>query len=290
MPSGKNKLLKDPDKSVSEILSGGRIEQTRETLDIILSCIDLTTLNTNDTGGKVRSMCQKINELPEHFPGVPNVGAICVYPVLIPEVVSSLKASGVGIASVGACFPSSQSFLDVKVLECSSAVDAGATEIDIVISLGKFLEGKYQLVSDEIRAIKKAIGSTKLKVILETGLLPTPDDIYLASESALSSGADFIKTSTGKVEPAASPEAVLVMCEAIRNHFIRTGKKTGIKPAGGINTTAQALDYLSIVRAVLGEEWLAPGLFRIGASRLANRVLEDIISLSSGTKQELQYF
>jgi deoxyribose-phosphate aldolase len=213
-----------------------------------------------------------------------------VYPALVPEVVSSLKAEGVEIASVGAGFPSSQTYLDIKVSECTTAVNAGATEIDIVISLGKFLEGKYDEVSSEIHSIKEAIGKARLKVILETGLLPTPGDIFLASEMALRAGADFIKTSTGKVEPSASKEAVMIMCNAISNHYHATGKKAGIKPAGGISTTDQALDYMSIVRAILGEEWLVPGLFRIGASRLANRVLEDILASRTGKRQELQYF
>jgi deoxyribose-phosphate aldolase len=228
--------------------------------------------------------------LPSRFPGFPNVGALCVYPSLISEVTSHLKAEGVGIVSVGAGFPASQTFTEIKLAECVMAVKAGATEIDIVISLGKFLEGDYNFVASEIRQIKDAIGSIKLKVILETGLLQTAADIYKASEVSIQSGADFIKTSTGKLEPAASPEAVYIMCLAIRNHYKATGIRTGIKPAGGISTPEQALQYMSVVRSVLGDEWLHPGLFRIGASRLVNKVLEDLHFKMSGKHVDLKYF
>ena len=275
---------------VTRILKTGLMQKSFESLGIILSCIDLTTLNTDDTAGKVRSMCDKVNDLPLHYANFPNVASICVYPSLIAEVSANLKYEGVGIVSVAGGFPSSQTFLEIKVAESEKAVKAGATEIDIVIALGKFLEDDYQGVAEEISAIKKAIGNIKLKVILETGLLSSPVIIYKASEISILAGADFLKTSTGKVEPAASLEAVHIMCEAIRNHFVATGEKTGIKPAGGINTTGQALQYMSVVRYVLGEDWLNPGLFRIGASRLANRVLEDLQFTLFGIKEDLQYF
>jgi len=290
MDAGQNTFSHDPVGAVASIMKTGLINQSGESLSLILSCIDLTTLNTNDTGSKVRSMCKKINELPLYFPGYPNVGAICVYPSLVPEVSAHLKADGVGIVSVGAGFPSSQTYIEIKVSECVQAVKAGATEIDIVISVGKLLEGDHEYVTDEIRQIKKALGNIKLKVILETGLLPTPADIYRASELSIRSGADFIKTSTGKVEPAANPEAFLIMCQAIRNLNKTTGKRTGIKPAGGISTPAQALQYMSIVRSVLGDEWLNPGLFRIGASKLANRVLEDLHFMITGKHKDILYF
>lgn len=290
MVPGKDAFSQNPGASIARIMKTGLIPKSRKSLSLILSCIDLTSLNADDTGSKVRLMCKRINELPSRFPGCPNVGAICVYPSFISEVAAHLKADGVGIASVGAGFPSSQTFFEIKLSECVQAVKVGATEIDIVLSVGKFLEGDYKYTASEIRQIKKAVGKINLKVILETGLLPTPSDIYKASQLSIQSGADFIKTSTGKVEPAASPEAVLIMCEAIRNHHRVTGRKIGIKPAGGISTPEQALQYLSIVMAVLGDEWLNPGLFRIGASRLANRILEDLQYMISGKKKFLQYF
>lgn len=280
----------EPEGAIENILRAGLMPKSLESLSTILSCIDLTTLNTHDTLEKVRSMCRRVNTLPEHFPGTPNVGAICVYPSLVEEVSHHLEATGVGIASVGGGFPSSQTFLDIKIEECILAVKAGASEVDIVISVGKFLEGDDQTVAYEISRIKDAIGKVKLKVILETGLLLSPGNIYRASELAIQSGANFIKTSTGKVEPAASLEAVHVMCEAIRNHYNDTGTKIGIKPAGGIATTEQALQYMSVVRAVLGETWLHPGLFRIGASKLTNRVLEDLQFITTGKRDEVQYF
>lgn len=290
MNAQNNSFSKDPARTVAGILNTGMIPKTQESLKTILSCMDLTTLNTDDTSEKVRSMCRKVNELPASFAGAPNVGAICVYPALVPVVKKHLLSDGVGIASVGGGFPSSQTFLEIKTDECIRAVKAGATEVDIVISVGKLLEGDDQTVAYEIRNIRDAIDQARLKVILETGLLTSPDVIYHASLTAIRSGADFIKTSTGKVEPAATPEAVLVMCEAIRNHWNNTGAKTGIKPAGGISTTEQALRYMSIINAVLGEEWLNPGLFRIGASRLANRVLEDLQFMIYGKQEKIAYF
>jgi deoxyribose-phosphate aldolase len=235
-------------------------------------------------------MCDKLNHFPDRFPGYPLVGAICVYPLLVPVVKENLSANQVNIASVAAGFPSSQTFLEIKTMESRKAVEAGANEIDIVISAGRFLEGDLDYVGGEINEIKQVIGPAKLKVILETGLLPDPASIYRASMVSMESGADFIKTSTGKIQPAATLEAVRVMCHAIRDFLKRTGRRVGIKPAGGISTASQALAYAAVVKAVLGEEWIHPGLFRIGASRLANCLLSEMAALESGQSKEIAYF
>lgn len=281
-------------ESIRSLLDQIRYEESIpasvENLKLLFSLIDLTSLNTEDTEGHIETMCLRVNEFSKHFPGMKNVGAICVYPSLVPVVKKHLTAVNVGIASVSAGFPSSQTFLPVKELESKMAVEAGATEIDIVISVGKFLANDLEFVKSEISRIKKAISKAKLKVILETGLLPGPADIYRVSVASLEAGADFIKTSTGKVQPAATPDAVLVMCHAIREHLNRTGKMAGIKPAGGISTADQALEYASIVQSVLGEKWLDPGLFRIGASRLANHLLTRIMQNGSDKTSEINYF
>jgi len=278
------------DSQLGQIRSNESISKSVENLKLMFSLIDLTSLNTQDTGLQIETMCLRVNEFPKHFPGMENVGAICVYPSLVPVVKKNLSDPKVGIASVAAGFPSSQTLLQVKELESKMAVEAGATEIDIVISVGKFLENDLEFVKSEISQIKKAISPVKLKVILETGLLPSPDDIYRASLASLDAGADFIKTSTGKVQPAATQEAVLVMCHAIKEHFQKSGKMAGIKPAGGISTADQALEYASIISFVLGEKWLNPGLFRIGASRLANQLLTEIDKIKSGNISGINYF
>jgi len=276
--------------SLDDIRSEVVIKKDPGSLKLIFSLVDLTTLNTDDTESRVKLMCEKMNEFPGRFPGYPLLGAICVYPLLVPVVHKNLIEKQVNIASVAAGFPSSQTFPEVKEIESRMAVEAGANEIDIVISAGKFLNKKFDYVSAEIRQIKKAIGDAKLKVILETGLLPDPSAIYHASMISMESGADFIKTSTGKIQPAATPEAVLVMCHAIKDYMEKTGKKVGIKPAGGISTTEHALEYVSIVKGVLGEEWLDQPLFRIGASRLANNLLSEIFSMEKGKPQKVSYF
>jgi deoxyribose-phosphate aldolase len=264
--------------------------KTPENLKILFSLIDLTSLNTQDTKGHIIGICEKVNEFPSSFPGIPNVGAVCVYPSLVPTVKKHLAAEHVGIASVAAGFPSSQTFIRIKEEESRMAVESGATEIDIVISVGSFLEQDYGFVSDEISVIKETLGHAKLKVILETGLLSGGSEIYNASMISLEAGADFIKTSTGKVQPAATPEAVYIMCHAIKDHFEKTGKTAGIKPAGGIGTADQAMEYAGIVKSVLGDEWLDPSRFRIGASRLANQLLSEIIRLESGKPSDINYF
>ena len=273
-----------------QIKSSQSIKKSAENLKLLFSLIDLTSLSTQDTGRQIETMCLRVNEFSKNFPGMENVGAVCVYPSLVPVVKKHLTDYKVGIASVAAGFPSSQTFLPVKELESSMAVEAGATEIDIVMSVGKYLENDLEYIKSEISCIKKAVSPAKLKVILETGLLPTPYDIYRASMTCLDSGADFIKTSTGKVQPAATHEAVLVMCHAINEHYKNTGKMAGIKPAGGISTADQALEYASIIHYVLGEKWLNPRLFRIGASRLANQLLSEIKQIDSGNTSEVNYF
>lgn len=276
--------------TINQIRSEESMPGSVENLKLLFSLIDLTSLNTQDTEKDIEIMCLRVNEFSNHFPGIENVGAICVYPSLVAAVKQHLTATSVGIASVSAGFPSSQTFLKVKELECKMAVEAGATEIDIVISVGKYLANDLSSMKSEISRIKKAIPQVKLKVILETGLLPGPQDIYRASVTSLEAGADFIKTSTGKVHPAATPEAVLVMCHAIKEYFHKTGKKAGIKPAGGISTANDALEYASIVQSVLGENWLNPGLFRIGASRLANHLLSDIMNNGADKSSGVNYF
>ncbi|MDF1546555.1 MAG: deoxyribose-phosphate aldolase [Bacteroidales bacterium] len=256
----------------------------------IFGLIDLTTLNSTDTKAKVHNMCLKVNDIQKEYPFLPNVAAICVYPSLVETVKSSLNAKGVGIASVAAGFPSSQTFLNIKTLESKQAVEKGATDIDIVISIGAFLSGNYQLVFDEIAEIKDAIGNAHLKVILETGALSDPLKIWEASIIAMNAGADFIKTSTGKMQPAATFDAAVVMVEAIRQHYKITGKKVGFKPAGGISSSRDAVEYYTIVASILGQEWLNSKLFRIGASSLANNLISDIIKLRTGELPVSSYF
>lgn len=245
--------------------------------------IDLTTLNGDDTTAKVAGMAQKVNEFSSHFPGVPNVAAMCVYPALV-ETAHDTLTEPIGLAAVAAGFPASQTFIEVKVAEAAMAVAAGATEIDIVISIGKFLEGKYQEVFDEISEIKAAIRNAHLKVILETGALKTAENIYKASILAMAAGADFIKTSTGKIAVNATPEATYVMCHAIKDWYEKTGQKVCYKPAGGVSTTQEAVQHYTLVKEILGKDWLNNQSFRFGASRLANNLLTSIM----GT--ETKYF
>ena len=245
--------------------------------------IDLTTLNGDDTTAKVAGMAQKVNEFSRHFPGVPNVAAMCVYPALV-ETAHDTLTEPIGLAAVAAGFPASQTFIEVKVAEAAMAVAAGATEIDIVISIGKFLEGKYQEVFDEISEIKAAIRDAHLKVILETGALKTAENIYKASILAMAAGADFIKTSTGKIAVNATPEATYVMCHAIKDWYEKTGQKVCYKPAGGVSTTEEAVQHYTWVKEILGKDRLNNQSFRFGASRLANNLLTSIM----GT--ETKYF
>lgn len=248
-----------------------------------LNMIDLTSLNGTDTDAEIISMVEKVNHFKDIFPHLPNVGAICVYPALVPVVKDFLKEY-IGITSVAAGFPASQTFIEVKVAETAMAVMEGATEIDVVISIGKFLEGKYDEVAEELDEIKSACRDAHLKVILETGALATATNIKKASILAMAAGADFIKTSTGKIPVAATPDATYVMCNAIKEWYDKTGSKVSFKPAGGIVTTEDAVKHYTIVKSILGEEWLNNKMFRFGASRLANNLLSSIEG------KEIKYF
>lgn len=259
-------------------------------LNTVLSMIDLTTLEGKDTPGKVRQLCYKAQHLHDSYPGLPSVAAVCVYPTFVKIARESLGDSGIKVAAVATYFPSGQSSLDVKIADTKFAVDEGADEIDMVISRGKFLSGEYNYVFDEIAAVKEACGKAHLKVILEVGELDTYDDVRLASDLAIAAGADFIKTSTGKIPAAATIPVTLVMLYAIRDHFLKTGVRIGMKPAGGISTSKLALHYLVMVQEILGKDWLTPDLFRFGASSLANDVLMQLMKQETGVYQSMNYF
>lgn len=243
----------------------------------IFHCIDLTTLKCTDSEESVMKFTEKVNEFVDKYPDLENVAAICVYPNMAEIVSDSLEADNVKIACVSGGFPSSQTFMEVKVAETAMAIHAGAEEIDIVMPVGKFLCGDYEGMCDEIGELKDVCGEKTLKVILETGALRTASNIKKAAILAMYAGADFIKTSTGKEAISATPEAALVMCEAIKEYYKETGRKVGFKAAGGIDSVKKALAYYTIVKETLGEEWLNNGLFRIGTSRLTNLLLSDII-------------
>ncbi|MCX6308312.1 MAG: deoxyribose-phosphate aldolase, partial [Bacteroidia bacterium] len=262
-------------KNIEEILQKRKAaSRGKKAYETILSCIDLTSLNTADTEESIGKMVQKVNAFGENYPELPNVAAICVYPSMVKTVRECLT-EGVEIASVAAGFPHSQTFVEVKVAETSLAVLDGASEIDIVLSIGKILEKKYEEIVEELQEIKAACREAHLKVILESGSLNI-DEIRIASILAMESGANFIKTSTGKQQPAATTTAAYVMCQLIKEYFDKTGRKVGFKAAGGIVSTEEALDYYCIVEDILGDEWLQKGLFRFGASRLANNILTEI--------------
>jgi deoxyribose-phosphate aldolase len=254
-------------------------------LKLALNMIDLTTLEGKDTEGKVIQLCQKALHVADHIPDLPTVAAVCVYPTHVSTAKQILKNSNVKIASVATAFPSGNSSLQIKLEDTKIAVDSGADEIDMVISRGEFLQGNYTFVFDEIAAVKKACGTARLKVILETGELSTLDNVRKASDIAIAAGADFIKTSTGKIQPAATMPVTLVMLLAIKDHFQKTGKMVGMKPAGGISTAKSALQYLVMLNETLGSKWMTNEWFRFGASSLAN----DII-LQLGKEQKGAYF
>ena len=243
----------------------------------IFHCIDLTTLKCTDSEESVMKFTEKVNEFVDKYPDLENVAAICVYPNMAEIVSDSLEADNVKIACVSGGFPSSQTFMEVKVAETAMALHAGAEEIDIVMPIGKFLCGDYEGMCDEIGELKDICGEKTLKVILETSALRTTSNIKKAAILAMYAGADFIKTSTGKEAISATPEAALAMCEAIKEYYKETGRKVGFKAAGGIDSVKKALAYYTIVKETLGEEWLNNGLFRIGTSRLTNLLLSDII-------------
>ncbi|MBX7203059.1 MAG: deoxyribose-phosphate aldolase [Bacteroidia bacterium] len=259
-------------------------------LKLAMSMIDLTTLEGKDSEGKVRQLCYKAMHPHDHLPGVPQVAAVCVYPTMVRTAKTALQGSKINVAAVATAFPSGLAPLSVKLDDTRFAVDEGADEIDMVISRGRFLQGDYNFVFDEIAAVKEACGKAHLKVILETGELSTLDNVRKASDIAIYAGADFIKTSTGKVQPAATMPVTLVMLEAIRDYYYQTGKMIGMKPAGGIATSKLALHYLVMVKETLGAAWLHPDWFRFGASKLANDILMQLVKEETGVYQSLNYF
>ena len=259
-------------------------------LKLAMSMIDLTTLEGKDSEGKVRQLCYKAMHPHDSMLGVPPVAAVCVYPTMVRVAKKALKGSSIHVAAVATAFPSGMAPLQVKLDDTHYAVEEGADEIDMVISRGKFLQGEYNFVFDEIAAVKEACGKAHLKVILETGELSTLDNVRKASDLAILAGADFIKTSTGKIQPAATMPVTLVMLEAIRDYYYATGKMIGMKPAGGIATSKLALHYLVMVNETLGAQWLHPDWFRFGASKLANDILMQLMKEQTGNYQSLNYF
>jgi len=249
----------------------------KDALRIILSVIDLTTLEGSDTNKKIKDVCFQARRFKVNGADIPNVAAVCFYPPFAALAKSQLKNTGINVACVAGAFPSGQAPLDVRIAEVRYAVEQGADEIDMVISRGRFLEGDFQYVYNEVEAIKEACGKAHLKVILETGELENLSNIRKASDIAIAAGADFIKTSTGKIPQAATLEAFIVMLDAIKEHYDKTGKMIGIKPAGGIRDAAEALKYLLVLDKVLGKKWMNNTWFRIGASSLANNVLEELL-------------
>ena len=265
-------------------------EAKKQGLHMVLNMIDLTTLEGKDTPGKVQQMCYKAQHLHDVHPGLPTVAAVCVYPSMVSIARKALGNSSVKIASVSTAFPSGQSTLAIKLADTKFAVDQGADEIDMVISRGKFLAGEYSFVFDEIAAIKEACGKARLKVILETGELCTLDHVRMASDIAIHAGADFIKTSTGKIQPAATMQVTYTMLMAIKDYYDQTGIMIGMKPAGGISTAKLALHNLVMVKEILGSPWLSNEWFRFGASSLANDVLMQLMKTESGLYQSPDYF
>ncbi len=257
---------------------------TTEVKKFLMGSIELTTLKTTDSNESVLKFTERVNDFDNDYPDLPHVATICVYPRFAEVVSQNLQVEGVEIACVSGSFPSSQALLEVKIAETALALKDGATEIDMVMSVGAFLSEDYETVCDEISELKAVCGDHKLKVILETGLLPSSSSIKKASLLAMYSGADYIKTSTGKEKPAATPEAAYVMCQAIKEYYDKTGIQIGFKPAGGLNTVHDALVYYTIVKEVLGKQWLTNQWFRLGTSRLANLLLSEVIG------EEVKYY
>ena len=274
--------LEISDQEVSEavkeiIATKVPLNDTLEVKKFLMGSVELTTLKTTDSDESVLAFTEKVNQFDEAYPTLPHVATICVYPRFAKIVSETLEVDGVEIACVSGSFPSSQALIEVKTVETALAVKDGATEIDMVLSVGTFLSGDYETVCDEIQQMKEACGDKKMKVILETGCLKTASNIKTASLLAIYSGADYIKTSTGKEMPAATPEAAYVMCQAIKEYYEQTGVQIGFKPAGGLNSVMDAIIYYTIVKEVLGEKWLTNQWFRMGTSRLANLLLSEVI-------------
>ena len=257
---------------------------TKEVKKFLMGSVELTTLKTTDSEESVLAFTEKVNKFEDAYPELPHVATICVYPCYAKIVSQSLEVEGVEVACVSGSFPSSQALIEIKTVETALALKDGATEIDIVMSVGKFLSGDYDTVIDEISELKAICGERKMKVILETGLLPSASDIKKASLLAMYAGADYIKTSTGKEKPAATPEAAYVMCQSIKEYYDMTGIQIGFKPAGGLNTVHDALVYYTIVKEVLGEKWLTNQWLRLGTSRLANLLLSEVVG------EEVKFF
>ena len=255
-----------------------------EVKKFLMGSVELTTLKTTDSDESVMAFTERVNQFEETYPTLPHVATICVYPRFAKIVSETLEVEGVEVACVSGSFPSSQALIEVKTVETSLAVKDGATEIDMVLSVGAFLSGDYETCADEIQQMKEACGDKKMKVILETGCLKTAANIKTASVISMYAGADYIKTSTGKEQPAATPEAAYVMCQAIKEYYDQTGIQIGFKPAGGLNTVMDALIYYTIVKEVLGEKWLTNQWFRMGTSRLANLLLSEVIG------EEVKFF
>ena len=260
------------------------VNDTLEVKKFLMGSVELTTLKTTDSEESVLRFTERVNDFDNAYPDLPHVATICVYPCFASIVSQSLEVEGVEVACVSGSFPSSQACIEVKTVETALAVRDGATEIDIVMSVGKFLSGDYETVCDEISELKAVCGEKKMKVILETGLLGSAENIKKASILAMYAGADYIKTSTGKEKPAATPEAAYVMCQAIKEYYDKTGIQIGFKPAGGLNTVHDALVYYTIVKEVLGEKWLTNQYFRLGTSRLANLLLSEVVG------EEVKFF
>jgi len=257
---------------------------TLEVKKFLMGSVELTTLKTTDSEESVLAFTEKVNKFEDAYPELPHVATICVYPCFAKIVSQSLEVEGVEVACVSGSFPSSQALIEIKTVETALALKDGATEIDIVMSVGKYLSGDYETLCDEISELKAICGERKMKVILETGLLPSASDIKKASLLAMYAGADYIKTSTGKEKPAATPEAAYVMCQAIKEYYDKTGIQIGFKPAGGLNTVHDALIYYTIVKEVLGEKWLTNQWLRLGTSRLANLLLSEVVG------EEVKFF
>lgn len=247
-----------------------------EVYKTIFSCMDLTSLNVTDNYESVSKLVEMVNKMDNDYSNIPNVAAICVYPNFVTAVRGTLEVSDVNVASVSGGFPSSQTFSEIKAIEAGLAIKDGADELDIVMNVGNFVIGNYEDMCDEINEIKEICGEAKLKVILETGALESAENIRKAAILSIYAGADFIKTSTGKIGVGATPEAFYVMCNAVKDYYNETGTKIGVKAAGGIRTASDATKYYTIVKEVLGEEWLNKELFRIGAAGLANNLIAAI--------------
>lgn len=282
-----NTALNDEEiaKKVAEIIEKKVPENdTLEVKKFLMGSVELTTLKTTDSEESVLKFTERVNDFDNTYPDLPHVATICVYPCFASIVSQSLEVEGVEVACVSGSFPSSQACIEVKTVETALAVRDGATEIDIVMSVGKFLSGDYETVCDEISELKAVCGEKKMKVILETGLLGSAENIKKASILAMYAGADYIKTSTGKEKPAATPEAAYVMCQAIKEYYDKTGIQIGFKPAGGLNTVHDAIVYYTIVKEVLGEKWLTNQYLRLGTSRLANLLLSEVVG------EEVKFF